>query len=182
MRISGLNFGRVICVVLLAWATLIWDLDRPVSAASLPRVTLNAESIGPRSIEQRTGETVTRDYAHAWQDLAESVEGNRTDLLNDYFTGIAKERWTQRITAQRKTGLRTRYVDRGHQVKALFYSPDGGEMQLVDQAQIEVQVFDGSKAIYTANRPQKYLVLMTPGADRWYVRSMESIAHDTVKD
>jgi hypothetical protein len=181
MTITVLNFARAIAVLLLAWATF-WHLDRPVSAASLPRVTLNAESIGPRPIEQRTGETVTRDYAHAWRDLAESMEGNRTDLLNEYFTGTAKERWLQRITAQRKTGLRTRYVDRGHQVKALFYSPDGGEMQLVDQAQIEVQVFDGAKAIYTTTRAQKYLVLMTPGADRWYVRSLESIANDAVKD
>lgn len=182
MTTNVLNFGRGMAVLLLACVTLIWHLDRPVSAASLPRVTLNAESIGPRPIEQRTGETVTRDYAHAWQDLAESVEGNRTDLLNDYFTGTAKERLMQRIMDQRKAGLRTRYVDRGHQVKALFYSPDGGEMQLVDQAQIEVQVFDGAEAIYTATRAQKYLVLMTPGADRWYVRSMESIPNDAVKD
>jgi hypothetical protein len=145
-----------------------------VRASSLPRVTLNAESISPRPIEQRTGETVTRDYAQAWQDLADALDSNRSDLLQDYFTGEARDRLTQRISDQKKTGLRTRYQDHGHQVKAVFYSPDGGEMQLVDQAQIDTQVFDGATPIYTAHSTYTYLVLMTPGADRWYVRSLES--------
>jgi hypothetical protein len=150
----------------------------PVEAGSLPRVRLNAESIGPRRIEQKTGEMVARDYAQAWQDLADSLEANRTDLLNDHFAGGAKERLTQRISEQKKNGLRTRYVDHGHQVKAVFYSPDGGEMQLQDQAQIELQVFGGQKMIYTASTTSKYLVLMTPGADRWYVRSLETVPDD----
>jgi hypothetical protein len=170
------------CVGLLEACLLLvsfYDVSpATVEAGSLPRVTLNAESIGPRRIEQKTGETVTRDYALAWQDLADSLESNRTDLLNDHFTGGAKERLRQRISEQQKTGVRTRYVDHGHQVKAVFYSPDGGEMQLQDQAQIEVQVFDGQKMIYSDSTTSKYLVLMTPGADRWYVRSLETVPED----
>jgi len=183
MMTRRLHLGGCLGVLLLTWATLIWHSDFPgcsVHAASLPKVTLNGESIGPRPIEQRTGETITRDYAQAWQDLAESLDRNRTDLLNDYFTGEARDRLTQRISDQRNAGLRTRYVDHGHRVRALFYSPDGGEMQLVDQAQIEVQGFDGQKTIYTTNSTQKYLVLMTPGADRWYVRSLETVPDDAI--
>jgi hypothetical protein len=60
-------------------------------------------------------------------------------------------------------------------VKAVFYSLDGGEMQLEDQAQLEVRVFDGDKLISTSSSTQKYLVLMTPGSDRWYVRFLESV-------
>jgi hypothetical protein len=149
------------------------------NAASLPKVVLDAESIAPRSIEQRTGEMVTHNYAQGWQDLAACVEANRTDLLNDYFTGEAKARLTHLISDQRKNGLRTHYEDRGHEVKAVFYSADGGEMQLEDRAQIEVQIFDGQKMIYSSTSPRKYLVLMTPGADRWYVRSLESVEDET---
>jgi hypothetical protein len=69
-------------------------------------------------------------------------------------------------------------VDHGHQVKAVFYSPDGGEMQLEDQTQIEVQVLDGQNTIHITNSSHKYLVLMTPGADRWYVRSLEPVPDD----
>jgi len=36
-----------------------------------------------------------------------------------------------------------------------------GEMQLQDQAQVEMQILDGDKAISTSNSTQKYLVLMT---------------------
>jgi hypothetical protein len=176
------NLRCLLAALLVVCTSAMWHSDRRVLAASLPRVTLNAESIVPRSIEQRTGETVIRAYAQAWQDLAQCLDDNRTDLLNEYFAGLAKERLTQRIAEQRNTGLRTRYVDHGHQVKAVFYSPDGGEMQLIDQAQIEVQVFDGQKVIYNSNSAQKYLVLMTPGADRWYVRSLESVPEDALKD
>lgn len=149
-----------------------------VRAASLPKVVLHAESLAPRSIEQRTGEMVTHSYAQAWQDLASCVDGNRTDLLNDFFTGEAKTRLVQLVAGQRKSGLRTHYEDHGHEVKAVFYSPDGGEMQLEDTAQVEMQVFDGQKMIYSSTSPRKYLVLMTPGADRWYVRSLESVGND----
>jgi hypothetical protein len=149
-----------------------------VHAASLPKVTLHAESIAPRTIEQRTGEMVTHSYAQAWQDLADCLDTNRTDLLGNYFTGGAKLRLTHLIADQRKGSLRTHYEDHGHEVRAVFYSPDGGEMQLEDRVQLEVQVFDGQKLIYSATAPGKYLVLMTPGPDRWYVRSLESVGTD----
>jgi hypothetical protein len=51
-------------------------------------------------------------------------------------------------------------------------------MQLEDTAQLEMQVFDGQKMIYSSTSPRKYLVLMTPGPDRWYVRSLESVGND----
>ena len=149
--------------------------DLSVLAASLPKVVLSAEGLAPRTIEQRTGEVVTHDYAQAWQDLAGALDANRADLLGDYITGEAKTRLTQRISDQKKTGLRTLLVDNGHQVKAVFYSPDGGEMQLEDRVQLGIKITDGEKTIYSADVTRKYLVLMTPGADRWYLRSLESV-------
>jgi hypothetical protein len=173
----------ILCLVLLVGAcSLVGHLrhtSTEVSAASLPKVVLNAGSITPRSIEQRTGEMVTHNYAQAWQDLVTCVEANRTDLLNDYFTGEAKARLTHLISDQRRSGLRTHYEDHGHEVKAVFYSADGGEMQLEDRAQVEVQIFDGQKMVYSSTSLRKYLVLMTPGADRWYVRSLESVGDET---
>lgn len=165
-------------VVSFVCAAIGWYSQATViraKAASLPRVVLDADSIGPRPIEQRTGETVTHAYAQAWQDLADSLDSNRANVLSDYFTGEAKERLTRRISDQQNNGLRTHYVDHGHKVKAVFYSRDGGEMQLEDEAQFEAQVFDGPTVIHSDSAVHKYLVLMTPGADRWYVRSLESV-------
>ncbi len=150
-------------------------LFRALHADSLPQVRLNADGIAPRPIEELTGRNVTRDYAYAWRDLAAASQSNRADLLNDYFTGFAKDNFTQRIADQRRTGVTVRYIDHGHNVKAFFYSPDGGEMQLLDHAQLEIQVLDSGKVIHQETVTQPYLVLMTPGADRWFVRSLEAV-------
>jgi hypothetical protein len=167
--------AALLVLAAVAARLLVRDAAVALAASSLPRVTLSAEALSPRPIEQRTGEAVTHDYAQAWQDLAISLNSNRTDLLGDYFAGEAKRRIASRITDQKRSNLRTEYVDGGHRVKAVFYSVDGGEMQLEDQAQLEVRVFDGDKLISTSNSTQKYLVLMTPGSDRWYVRFLESV-------
>ena len=147
-------------------------------AQSLPQVSLNADNLGPRPIEQLTGTNITRNYSMAWHAMALALEQNQADLLNDQFTGFAKDHLSQRIADQQRNGLRVQVVDKGHHVKAVFYSLDGGAMQLVDDAQISLQVFDGSRLIYSDDAPHRYLVLMTPGADRWYVRSLER-ASDT---
>jgi hypothetical protein len=151
-------------------------LFRALRADSLPQVKLNADGIAPRSIEELTGRNVTRDYAYAWRDLAAASQSNRPELLNDYFTGFAKDNLTQRITDQRRTGVTIRYTDHGHNVKAFFYSPDGGEMQLLDKAQLDIEILDGGKLIHQETVTQSYLVLMTPGADRWFVRSLDPVA------
>ena len=163
-------FGAM--TILLLGSTLVL---RPAQADSLPQVHLNADGIAPRAIEELTGHNVTRDYAYAWRDLAQALDKNRAAFLDAYFTGFAKDALIKRIADQQKTGIRVRYIDHGHQVKAFFYAPDGGEMQLLDKARIERQVLDGDSIIHQENTIQQYLVLMTPGADRWYVRALESI-------
>lgn len=48
-------------------------------------------------------------------------------------------------------------------------------MQLRDEANLEMQILDGGKLIQSEQIKQTYLVLMTPGADRWLVRDLESV-------
>jgi hypothetical protein len=145
-------------------------------AQSLPPVHLDADGLAPRPIEELTGTTVARHYALAWHDLAEALESGQADGLGDEFIGFAKDRLVQRIGDQNKAGIHVRIVDHGHHLKAVFYSMDGTAMQLLDQAQIEIQTFDGDKLLDTQNEPHEYLVLITPGADRWYVRDLEEIS------
>jgi len=147
-----------------------------VSAADdvLPKVQLNADNLAPRPIEDRTSEVVPRDYAHAWQNMVQALDQNRADLLDGYFTGFAKDNLSKLITEQKRTGIRVRYVDHGHKLDALFYAPAGDTMQLRDQAQLEIQILDGGKLIQSEQLTQTYLVLMTPGADRWLIRDLES--------
>lgn len=147
-----------------------------VTAQSSPQVHLNADGLAPRSIEELTGTTIVHHYAQAWSDLAAALDSSRTTRIGDDFVGKAKERLKRRITEQARNGIHVRIVDHGHQLKAVFYSSDGGAMQLIDEAQLEIQTFDGNKLLDTENAPHKYIVLMTPGADRWYIRDLEEIS------
>lgn len=169
---------RALAVIALVSAIGFFARNQILSVASadsgLPHVELSADKIAPRAIEDRTSEVVPRDYAYAWQSLAEASASNRTDLLDGYFTGWAKENLSALIATQKRTGVHIHYVDRGHKLTALFYAPAGDVMQLRDQAQLERQVFDGDKLIDDQPLTLEYMVLMTPGADRWLVRDLEA--------
>ena len=150
-----------------------------IMAQSLPQVHLDAEGLAPRPIEQLTGTAIARDYALAWRDMTSALESNQSGPLGEEFVGFAKDHLAQRIAQQRSTGLHVHIVDHGHRLKAVFYSSDGSAMQLFDQAELEVQIFDGNKLLDTENVPHEYVVLMTPGADRWYVRDLEEVSAKT---
>lgn len=148
---------------------------RVLAVGQSPQVHLDAEGLAPRSIEELTGTTIAHHYAQAWSDLASALESNRAGGLGEEFTGFAKDRLAHRVKDQQQTGVHVRIVDHGHQLKALFYSTDGASMQLLDRAQLEMQTFDGNNLIDTQNAMHEYMVLMTPGADRWYVRELQEM-------
>jgi len=47
-------------------------------------------------------------------------------------------------------------------------------MELRDHAKFDVEVSDGSKVIYQEPVSLEYMVIMTPGADRWLVRDLQA--------
>jgi hypothetical protein len=167
--------SRKVLYRLLASAGFVMAISILSIAQSTPEVHLDAEGLAPRPIEELTGMTIVHHYAQAWRDLEDALQASRSDALGEEFTGVAKSRFTQRIAEQQRTGVHVRIVDHGHHLKALFYSTDGTAMQLVDQAQLEIQTFDGNKLLDTQNAPHEYMVLMTPGADRWYIRDLEEV-------
>lgn len=144
-----------------------------------PEVHLDADGLTPRPIEELTGTSIAHHYSLAWNDMAEALEFNRVDGLGEDFVGFAKDRLVKRIADQQQTGVHVRIVDHGHHLKAVFYSTDGTAMQLVDQAQLEIQTYDGNKLLDTQSAPHEYMVLMTPGADRWYIRDLQEISAKT---
>jgi hypothetical protein len=164
-----------LCAALAVLVSLASSSNTAWAADPLPKVQLNADSIAPRSIEELTGRNITRDYAYAWQTLAQALAQNRPQLLDGYFTGFAKNTFAQAIADQKSAGLHTRYIDHGHKVEAFFYSPNGDAMQLRDNAQLEIRLFDGSKMIHQEQVALHYLVIMTPAADRWVVRLLEAV-------
>ena len=145
------------------------------AATEAPHVEFNADNIGPREIENLTSQSIPRDYGLAWQTMEQALDENRAGLLDGYFTGAARQDLKSRVVSQSKSGLHTRYEDRGHKLEAIFYAPAGDAMQLRDHAQVDVQVLDRGKIIYEEPLNIEYMVLMTPGADRWLVRQIQAV-------
>jgi hypothetical protein len=163
---------RVLAAFVLAMLTLPFC---GYAADAGPKVEFNTDNIGPRQIEDLTARNVPRDWGRAWQTLSVALEENRPELLGRAFTGLAKERLATTIAAQKKSGIRTRYIDHGHKLAAYFYSPDGGAMELHDTAQMEIQVLDGNTVVHDENITLHYVGLMTPAADHWEVRLFEAV-------
>lgn len=174
MKATALRYGSLLLVFAIALLGVLAYHLRASADDHIPRVQLNTDNVSPRPIEDLTGKSVPRDYALAWQSLAQALAINKAGLLDAYFTGLAKQDFTQRINSQIKSGLQTRYTDRGHKLEALFYSPSGDVMELRDDAQFDMQVLDGGKVIYDEPVHAQFMVLMTPGADRWMVRQLQA--------
>jgi hypothetical protein len=146
-----------------------------VRAANAPSVSLNVSGAAPREVEETTQRSVARDYAAAWQAMADALDQNRADLLAANFVGTADEKLAAGIAEQRKTGLHQRIVDRGHKVDVVFYSPEGSAMELHDTARLELQVLDGSKVIHSEDATVRYVTLLTAAENSWKVRVMEAV-------
>jgi hypothetical protein len=174
MKSSALRYVSLLTIFAIVLMGVVAYHLRASADEHLPRVQLNADNVSPRPVEDLTSKSIPRDYALAWQTLAEALTTNKTGLLDGYFTGLAKQNFAQRINSQIKSGLQTRYTDRGHKLEALFYSPAGDVMELRDHAQFDMQVLDGGKVVYEEPVNAQFMVLMTPGADRWMVRQLQA--------
>ena len=142
-----------------------------------PSVELNASAAQPRQVEDVTEKAITRDYANAWKIMETALNENRTDQLGGGFAGIAQDKLEKRVEDQRASNLRTRVIDRGHKLEAIFYSPEGSALQVRDTAQLEIEYLDGSSVVHREQVTQNYLALLTVGEDRWKVRVLEEVPH-----
>jgi len=139
--------------------------------ASQPAVRVAPTDLqGPRTLNEQTRSAVIRGYLDAWQSAAAALQQNRPELLDRNFVGTAKDKLTDTIHDQVTTGISTRYLDRTHDLKIVFYSPEGLSVQLVDNVEYDVEIFDQGKIQTTQKAHARYVVVMTPAEVRWRVR------------
>jgi hypothetical protein len=131
------------------------------------------DGVGPRPLEQQTRTAIVRDYLEAWQSMGNALERNRADLLDDSFVGLAKERLSDTIRAQRVQKISTSYRDRSHNLKVVFYSPEGLAIQLVDEAEYDVEVRHGGESLGTQHVKTHYVAVLTPTESKWKVRILQ---------
>jgi hypothetical protein len=160
-------------LTLLAAVGVVSVIDR-VHADAKPAVSINVDHAVPREVDETVQQAVTRDYTAAWQALASALANNNTRALKDNFVGFAFDKLTQRIKDQQQTGIKTRVVDRGHKVDAIFYSPEGSSIELYDTATFDSEILYGDTVIHSDRSQVHYYAVLTGAEDRWKVRILES--------
>jgi hypothetical protein len=147
------------------------------AADSDPQVSLETGKATPRSLEPLTQRAIVRDYRLAWGQLSQALELNSVGPLSGLFAGTAQAWLSDRVQSQQRSGLTSRYSNQNHKLEAVFYAQEGDVMELHDTAEYDLQISDGSKVIHTEHALVRYIVLMTPGADRWVVRQLQAVPH-----
>jgi hypothetical protein len=146
-----------------------------LSGAGQPAVRVAPiDSVGPRPVEKQTQSSVVRDYLQAWQTLGSALGGNRADLLDGYFVGVAKEKLADTIREQQNLGIETSYRDQSHDLQVVFYSPEGLSIQLLDNVEYDVEVRDHGKTVGTQHVRTRYVAVLTPTESKWKVRVFQS--------
>lgn len=129
---------------------------------------------GRRPLQEQTRSAVIRDYLLSWQSLSAALEQNRADLLDPAFVGTARDKLTDTIQQQAALGIRTRYQDRAHDIRIVFYSPEGLSIELTDKVDYEVQFRDHDKVKTTQHVSARYVIVLTPAEVRWRVRVFQA--------
>ena len=129
---------------------------------------------GPRPLAQQTESAVIHDYVQAWESLSAAADQNRPDLLDGDFVGIAQTKLAAAVSQEAKLGLRTRYQVRSHDIKIIFYSPEGLSIQLVDNIEYDEQLLDHGKVVAVQPVHARYVAVLTPTDVRWKVRVLQS--------
>jgi hypothetical protein len=146
-----------------------------LSGAGQPAVRVAPiDSVGPRPVEKQTQSSVVRDYLQAWQTLGSALGGNRADLLDGYFVGVAKEKLADTIREQQNLGIETSYRDQSHDLQVVFYSPEGLSIQLLDNVEYDVEVRDHGKTVGRQHVRTRYVAVLTPTESKWKVRVFQS--------
>ncbi|HVZ60114.1 MAG TPA: hypothetical protein VG892_04960 [Terriglobales bacterium] len=139
------------------------------------QVEIDTNGSGPHEMQEVTRQSVARAYANAWGTLARSMPGNRADMIDEAFLGAARDQFAAAIQQQSLQKLSRRYVDHGHKIKVLSYSPEGGSVQILDHADMEVQFLDGDSVIYSERQKFSYVALLSPTEVTWKVRLLQAV-------
>lgn len=143
--------------------------------AQEPSVKIETPDLhGSRALEPQTATGVVRDYLAAWQSLRSALDRNQPSLLSADFIGTARTRLAETIAEQVKQGVHTRYQDHSHDLQIVFYSLEGGSIELTDDVSYDEIVLAQDKVLASQPIEARYLVLMTPSGGSWRVRILQA--------
>jgi hypothetical protein len=169
-RLIGFAMGIVAICAMCAAATIAC-----CAADGTVQVQMDMTKATPRAMEPLTERAVLRDYRFAWASMAQALESNSADPLQGPFEGDAMRWLKDTVLSQQHSGISQRYGNQTHRVEAVFYSPEGDVLELHDTVQYQLQISDGGKVVHDDPVTLHYVVLLTPGADRWVIRQLQAV-------
>ena len=158
-----------------ACGSLVLFLAVPACAQAVAHVE-PFELKGPRPLDEQTRAAVVRDYLDAWRSMSAALGGNRADRIDAAFVGDAKDKLNGTILQQTMLRVSTNYHDQSHDLRIVFYSPDGLSIEMTDDSEYELQVFDQGRPVATQQIRAHYIVVLTPAETRWKVRVLQAAA------
>jgi hypothetical protein len=167
-KATKLTAAKACSATLIATALLAAVL---LPASTEPNVRVAPmNSVGPRPVEEQTQSSVIRDYLLGWATMNDALSQNRADVLDTVFVGNAKDKLAQTVEQQQKLGIQTSYLPRSHDIKVIFYSPEGLSIQLVDDVEYDVAVKKDGHDIASDHVRARYVAVLSPTETRWKVR------------
>jgi len=172
----GVRFLSRIVLERLAAVTLFLILAQSVRAADTAvQVQMDTKGAGPRQVEALTEHGIIRDYRFAWTSMGQALSVNALDPIEGPFVGDAKQWLRETVLGQQRSGLSQKYLNQTHHLEVVFYAPEGDVIELHDTAEYQLQLLAAGKIIHDEHVVMHYVVLMTPGADRWVVRHLQAV-------
>lgn len=158
----------VIALAALLAAPLAFGADQPNVKVE------PSHSAGTGHLQEQTENAAIRDYLESWKTFSAAFDQNRPEMLDRDFIGTAKDKMAGTIREQSALGIRTRYLDRSHDLQVLFYSPEGLSMGLADNVEYDVQIVVKGKQAEVQRMHARYIVVLTPAELRWKVRVFQA--------
>jgi hypothetical protein len=158
-----------------ALSVLAFATANHAAAQASVRIEPTVDLRGPRALEEQTASAAVLDYLQSWQSLSAALEQNRADLLGTGFAGTALDKLGETVEEQAGAGLHTHYQVSSHDIKIVFYSPEGLSIELTDTAEYDMQVFADGKPITSQHMRVRYIVVLTPAEARWKVHDFQAM-------
>lgn len=163
---------RTLVPSMLAFATGCILASSPAHAASVKVEPPQLQ--GSRPLEPQTQTSVIRDYLESWQSMQQALHANDAAKLDPDFIGVARDALGATVDGQSHSGIHTDYDDRSHDIRIVFYSPEGLSIQLIDDVEYEQTVVLKDKTLAQVTVRTRYVVVMTPSEARWQVRIFQA--------
>ncbi|WP_298155952.1 cellulase family glycosylhydrolase [Flavobacterium sp.] len=156
--------------------TSMLHLDKETVNTYLPNVKWESLENPGRIMEPNTLKTIEKHYLFSWVVKNKSLEDNRNEGIEDYYTQNARTNLYRTIGENSKKNLTIESTTLEHHPSLEFYSADGQLVVFTDRNVVEFQkIFQSEKLIATIQDTASYKVMMLLEDGFWRVRHIQKM-------